>query len=57
MFLNWMKRILCQWYYNEIYFNQINPSTGEWNPPRGVFNGAEPTRYGDWEIKGRCYDF
>lgn len=35
----------------------INPKTGEWNPPRGALNGAEPTRYGDWEIKGRCYDF
>ena len=19
--------------------------------------GPEPTRYGDWEAKGRCYDF
>lgn len=19
--------------------------------------GPEPTRYGDWEINGRCYDF
>lgn len=19
--------------------------------------GPEPTRYGDWEIKGRCFDF
>ena len=22
-----------------------------------VINGPEPTRYGDWEIKGRCFDF
>ena len=36
---------------------QIDPKTGEWNPPRGCFIGAEPTRYGDWEIKGRCFDF
>ncbi len=20
-------------------------------------NGLEPTRYGDWEAKGRCFDF
>ena len=20
-------------------------------------NGPEPTRYGDWERKGKCYDF
>lgn len=25
----------------------------EINGPRGL----EPTRYGDWESKGRCYDF
>lgn len=23
----------------------------------GGFNGLEPTRYGDWEKNGRCYDF
>jgi hypothetical protein len=31
----------------------VNPVTGEVNGPRG----PEPTRYGDWERKGRCYDF
>ena len=30
-----------------------NPSTGEIGGPRG----PEPTRYGDWERKGRCIDF
>ena len=25
----------------------------EWNGPKG----PEPTRYGDWEQKGRCSDF
>jgi hypothetical protein len=25
----------------------------EINGPKGL----EPTRYGDWESKGRCYDF
>ncbi|KAI8833745.1 hypothetical protein BC829DRAFT_377400 [Chytridium lagenaria] len=30
-----------------------NPVTGEIGGPKG----AEPTRYGDWERKGRVYDF
>ncbi|CAF1528191.1 unnamed protein product [Rotaria magnacalcarata] len=33
--------------------NNINPTTGEVNGPRG----PEPTRYGDWERKGKCVDF
>jgi hypothetical protein len=28
-------------------------TSGEVNGPRGL----EPTRYGDWESKGRCIDF
>ena len=28
-------------------------SVKELNGPKGL----EPTRYGDWESKGRCYDF
>ncbi|XP_054160641.1 succinate dehydrogenase assembly factor 4, mitochondrial-like [Oppia nitens] len=31
----------------------VNPTTGERNGP----TGPEPTRYGDWERKGRCIDF
>ena len=31
----------------------VNPKTGERMGPRGL----EPTRYGDWEAKGRCWDF
>ncbi|KAJ3289976.1 hypothetical protein HDU79_003640 [Rhizoclosmatium sp. JEL0117] len=31
----------------------VNPKTGEVNGPKG----PEPTRYGDWESKGRVYDF
>ena len=31
----------------------INPQTGE----RGGPKGPEPTRYGDWERKGRVSDF
>ncbi len=30
------------------------------NPPQGEVGGPagpEPTRYGDWERKGRCVDF
>ncbi|OTF74741.1 hypothetical protein BLA29_010172 [Euroglyphus maynei] len=33
--------------------NERNPETGEINGP----TGPEPTRYGDWERKGRCSDF
>lgn len=33
--------------------NDVNPITGEKGGPRG----PEPTRYGDWERKGRCIDF
>lgn len=31
----------------------VNPITKEKGGPRG----PEPTRYGDWERKGRCIDF
>eukprot|EP00879_Flechtneria_rotunda_P004570 GHRR01004825.1.p1 GENE.GHRR01004825.1~~GHRR01004825.1.p1 ORF type:complete len:133 (+),score=41.20 GHRR01004825.1:187-585(+) len=31
----------------------MNPETGEMYGPRG----KEPTRFGDWEVKGRCTDF
>ena len=31
----------------------VNPHTGE----RGGPGGLEPTRYGDWERKGRLSDF
>ncbi|CAN0901841.1 Succinate dehydrogenase assembly factor 4, mitochondrial [Linum grandiflorum] len=31
----------------------VNKETGEIGGPRG----PEPTRYGDWEQKGRCTDF
>lgn len=33
--------------------NNENPHTGEINGPKG----PEPTRYGDWERKGRVSDF
>lgn len=33
--------------------NDTNPITGEVGGPRG----PEPTRYGDWERKGRVSDF
>jgi hypothetical protein len=31
----------------------VNEATGERYGPRG----KEPTRFGDWELKGRCSDF
>jgi hypothetical protein len=38
------------------------PSTAAGTQPKpqkeiGGPSGPEPTRYGDWEIKGRCVDF
>ncbi|KAL0489415.1 succinate dehydrogenase assembly factor 4, mitochondrial [Acrasis kona] len=35
------------------YVNPYNSKTGEHDGPKG----PEPTRYGDWERKGRIYDF
>ena len=32
---------------------QSSPELKEVGGPKGL----EPTRYGDWESKGRCYDF
>ncbi|KAM4771897.1 succinate dehydrogenase assembly factor 4, mitochondrial isoform 1-T2 [Rhinophrynus dorsalis] len=37
----------------ERFPDNINPITKEKGGPRG----PEPTRYGDWERKGRCIDF
>lgn len=37
----------------ESWPNDVNPHTGEIGGPRG----PEPTRYGDWERKGRVSDF
>ncbi|XP_021360503.1 succinate dehydrogenase assembly factor 4, mitochondrial-like [Mizuhopecten yessoensis] len=37
----------------ERFPDNTNPTTGEIGGPRG----PEPTRYGDWERKGRCSDF
>ena len=34
-------------------YEYVNPETGERGGPRG----PEPTRYGDWERKGRVTDF
>ncbi|KAM4729640.1 succinate dehydrogenase assembly factor 4, mitochondrial [Anableps anableps] len=37
----------------EKFPDDINPVTKEKGGPRG----PEPTRYGDWERRGRCVDF
>ncbi len=33
--------------------SDVSTSVKEVGGPKGL----EPTRYGDWESKGRCYDF
>ncbi|CAH8523790.1 unnamed protein product [Schistosoma turkestanicum] len=38
---------------SEHFPDDVNPESGERGGPRG----PEPTRYGDWERKGRCIDF
>ncbi|XP_055025409.1 succinate dehydrogenase assembly factor 4, mitochondrial [Misgurnus anguillicaudatus] len=37
----------------ERFPDDVNPETKEKGGPKG----PEPTRYGDWERKGRCIDF
>ena len=34
-----------------------HPRPREINGPKGAAAGAEPTRYGDWEVKGIVSDF
>jgi hypothetical protein len=36
---------------------QKPPAPPEANAERGGPSGPEPTRFGDWERKGRCIDF
>ena len=38
---------------SEDQYEHVNPETGERGGPRG----PEPTRFGDWERKGRVSDF
>lgn len=35
----------------------VNHETGEIGGSRQARRGYEPTRYGDWELNGRCTDF
>lgn len=35
----------------------LDPSTQEWGGPTKGGVMPEPTRFGDWERKGRCTDF
>ena len=38
---------------------ESGPATAPATLPREIGGpaGPEPTRYGDWEVKGRCIDF
>ncbi|MFT6032137.1 MAG: hypothetical protein ACI854_000664 [Arenicella sp.] len=38
---------------SDVEAKTVKPLAKEINGPKGL----EPTRYGDWESKGRCYDF
>lgn len=35
----------------------VDPGTQEWGGPTKGGSMPEPTRFGDWERKGRCTDF
>ena len=35
----------------------VDPLTGEWGGPTRGGTAPEPTRYGDWERRGRVTDF
>jgi len=35
----------------------VKPAAAPMPKEIGGPNGPEPTRYGDWEVKGRCSDF
>ena len=37
--------------------NSVANSIATRKPEYGGPKGLEPTRYGDWERNGRCYDF
>jgi hypothetical protein len=37
--------------------DMIDPATGEWGGPTRGGSLPEPTRFGDWERKGRVSDF
>jgi hypothetical protein len=39
------------------YVQMFDPITREWGGPTKGGTMPEPTRYGDWERKGRCTDF
>jgi hypothetical protein len=37
--------------------SNVDPKTGEWGGPTKGGSVPEPTRFGDWERKGRCSEF
>ncbi len=42
---------------DEDMVEMVDPKTGEWGGPTKGGRQPEPTRFGDWERKGRCTDF
>lgn len=39
------------------YTAQVPPAAAKTPRELGGREGPEPTRYGDWELRGRCIDF
>jgi hypothetical protein len=42
---------------DEDMVEMVDAATGEWGGPTRGGTMPEPTRFGDWERKGRCTDF
>ncbi len=42
---------------DEDVVDMVDAKTGEWGGPTKGGRQPEPTRFGDWERKGRCTDF
>lgn len=53
MYCSWFGHLLILCGCLSEFPDDVNPVTKEKGGPRG----PEPTRYGDWERKGRCVDF
>ena len=43
--------------YSKVNDSLIELQDGRQEDPLGADTLTNPTRYGDWEIKGRCIDF
>ncbi len=59
LYLNWNQTMTPDWTKPKIDEQQLGQFSDKPKKPKEVNGpkGLEPTRYGDWERKGICYDF